>query len=139
METYSFVHKWGGFGASAGLFNDPFAVSIDRHGHVFVAELWNHRIQRFTLDGKFQLEWGQMGNAEGDFTNPLGVFVDCDRDEVYVSDRYRIQVFDSNGNYVRKWGSPGQGNGQLNFPMDMPYMRSSGEEIFSCFGTSTET
>ena len=88
---------------------------------MFVTDFHNHRIQRFSLAGKFQLEWGQNGNAEGDFTNPCGICVDCDRDEVYVTETtsHRIQVFDSNGNYIRKFGRPGQGNGELYVPADI--------------------
>jgi DNA-binding beta-propeller fold protein YncE len=132
METYSYVWKWGGYGAKEGQFNFPFDVAIDRHGHVFVADGFNHRIQRFFLNGKFEITWGQFGNAEGEFMEPWGVFVDCDRDEVYVVDtgNHRIQVFDSDGNYLRKWGSGGQGDGQLLRPRDIAMDPIQNDTVF---------
>lgn len=132
VEVYSFVYKWGKFGIEEGLFNNQFGVAIDRHGHVFVTDFNNHRIQRFTLNGKFETTWGQKGNAEGDLTNPWGIFVDCDRDEVYVADsaNYRIQVFDSNGNYLRMLGSGGHRDGQLFRPTDMAINPIQNDTVF---------
>ncbi len=35
-----------------GRFDEPSGVAIDAHGVVYVADYWDRRIQRFTLDGK---------------------------------------------------------------------------------------
>jgi DNA-binding beta-propeller fold protein YncE len=133
METYSFIHNWGKYGdGEGGLFQMPAGVAIDRNDHVFVTDFYSNRIQRFTLNGKFELEWGQIGNREGDFFFPTGIFVDCDRDEVYVCDycNHRIQVFDTNGNYIRAWGSYGKGDGQLKFPHDVTIDPSQNDHVF---------
>ena len=48
LETYKFVTKWGKFGALDGEFNLPTDVAIDHNDDVFVADSWNHRIQKFS-------------------------------------------------------------------------------------------
>lgn len=119
MERYFFVHKWGGFGGKHGSFNFPFGIAINHNWDVYVSDFYNHRIQKFTLNGNFQLEWGQIGNADEDLMNPWGIFTF--KDEVYVADagHHCIKVFDSNGNYSRRIGNPGQGDGKLLIPTDM--------------------
>ncbi len=39
----------------------PFGVAVDAEGHVFVADTWNHRIQKFDSNGGFLTEWGMDG------------------------------------------------------------------------------
>jgi hypothetical protein len=59
-----------------------------------VADTWNNRIQRFTADGVFVLEWGRHGHAASQFGHPLGIAVDGSG-HAYVTDteNHRIQVF----------------------------------------------
>jgi DNA-binding beta-propeller fold protein YncE len=61
---------------------------------LFVADVENHRIQAFTLDGKFLYKWGTVGNASGEMRSPCGVAVD-DAGSIYVADTYnnRVQKF----------------------------------------------
>ena len=73
LETYKFVTKWGKFGALVGEFNLPTDVAIDHNDDVFVADSWNHRIQKFSKRGTFKTKWGQIGQGNGDFYNPWSV------------------------------------------------------------------
>jgi len=59
-----------------------------------VADFWNHRIQVFTLDGRFLTMVGSYGKGDGMFDNPRAVAVLDDR--LYVTDRdnRRIPVFE---------------------------------------------
>ena len=36
--------------ARAG-FYDPWGIAVDQDGYVYVADTWNHRIQKFDADG----------------------------------------------------------------------------------------
>ena len=60
------------------------------------------------------LEWGKLGEGDGEFTNPIGIAVDA-RGNVYVGEagNPRIQKFDSNGRFLSKFGSRGTGNGRF--------------------------
>ena len=68
----------------------------------------NDRIQKFTNDGKFLMQWGTQGDEDGQFVFPAGVAIDSD-DNVYVTDQNngRIQKFTSDGAFLAKWGTDG--------------------------------
>lgn len=86
---------------ASGTFNEPWGIAVDRQGSVYVADTWNHRIQKFDGEGTFLLEWGTGGlSADGAdrFWGPRGVAVSPDGN-VYVTDtgNRRVTVFDSEG------------------------------------------
>lgn len=87
---------------------------------MYVTDTWNHRVQKFTANGKPLTTWGQYGTAEqGDgFWGPRGIAVD-DQGYVYVADtgNKRIVVFDADGNYVSEFGSAGLEAGQFDEPV----------------------
>ena len=63
-------------------------------GYVYVADRYNHRVQKFTADGAYITEWGGFGSAAGQFNEPIDVFIASDG-AVYVTDQIndRIQKF----------------------------------------------
>jgi len=69
-------------------------VAVDSVGNVYVADTYNHRMQKFDSDGNFLTMWGSSGVGEGQFYYPSGVAVDS-AGNVYVADTYnhRIQKF----------------------------------------------
>jgi NHL repeat len=106
---------------------------------VYVADLLNHRIQKFDANGKFLTKWGSHceivssegkvletsddcidpeGAAvigDGQFNKPAGIAVD--NNTIFVTDfNNRTQVFDSNGIYIAKTGSTGSANSQFRDP-----------------------
>jgi DNA-binding beta-propeller fold protein YncE len=58
-ETYVFVIKWGQEGSGDGQFINPFGVATDSSGNVYVADTYNHRIQKFSSNGVFLTKWVQ--------------------------------------------------------------------------------
>ena len=42
-----FLTKWGTEGSGDGQFRDPWGVAVDSAGNVYVADTYNHRIQKF--------------------------------------------------------------------------------------------
>ena len=67
------LHVWGRFAnltageAPGGTFNEPWGIAVSPDGTVYVADTWNHRIQRFTPEGEFLNMWGFFGQAETPF------------------------------------------------------------------------
>ena len=92
----------------------------DPDGSVYVADTWNHRIQKFTSSGKFVTMWGFSGQAEKPdaFWGPRAVTVDANG-RVYVVDtgNKRVVIFDSDGNYLTQFGTTGFDAGQFDEPV----------------------
>ena len=120
------LHTWGSFAdvasgqAPGGTFYEPWGIAVGPDGSVFVADTWNHRIQKFTAEGEFVTMWGYFGQGETPdaFWGPRDVLVSPDG-IVYVSDtgNKRIALFDSNGAAISEFGEPGLGQGQFDEPV----------------------
>jgi hypothetical protein len=84
-------------------FNNPYGVTVNATGHVYVVDTGNHRVQVFNSDGTYQNTIGTTGASGADnahFNTPYGVAVNA-TGHVYVADtgNRRVQVFDSAGTY----------------------------------------
>lgn len=107
-DQYSFVRKWGSYGAVAGKFSQPIEIAIDSKGYLYVTDLTavTHDVQKFTKNGTYVTSWGFLGFGPGRFTNPAGLTVDSS-DHVYVTDNGNpdngIQKFTDNGTYITGW------------------------------------
>lgn len=117
-EGYAF----GGFGDSQGLFDGPtnVAVSWEERPYIYVADTGNDRIQKFTVDGTFVLEFGNSGPDSIRLGSPTGlVSIPDGRILVVDSGHHRIQVFDWDGGFITSWGRQGNGPGEFNSPIDI--------------------
>ena len=97
-------------GDGPGQFNAPGGVAVAANGDLFVADFYNHRVQRLTADGQFIRQWGitgKIGIGAGSFNYPTDVALGADG-TLYVADGYndRIQAFAADGRFLRKWGGP---------------------------------
>ncbi|MFL5731650.1 MAG: DUF2298 domain-containing protein [Chloroflexia bacterium] len=115
----SFGSKGNGNGQFAAISAEaqgtgPGGVAVDAQGNVYVADTWNHRIQKFNPDGRFLTTWGSFlslsdpnsaneANKDKRFYGPRGVAVGPDG-SVYVADtgNKRVLVFDAEGNPKRQ-------------------------------------
>ena len=93
--------------------NQPCDVITAPNGDIFVADGHSGqgtlppppgatgRIMKFTSDGEFIKEWGQIGTGQGDFRTPHALAFDS-QGRLFVADRgnHRIQIFDQDGNYL---------------------------------------
>ena len=104
-------------GSGHGELNGPYGLAADAAGNVYVAELYNHRIQKFTSDGAFITQWGTFGDGNGQFQYPGEMAVDA-AGNVYVPEynQHWVQQFTDDGIFVSKWGSFGNAPGQFEYP-----------------------
>lgn len=95
------VTSWGTEGSEPGQLCYPYDILLDdaalkgeRDGHVYLCEFGNHRVQKFTLDGRFVGLFGKNGRREGELDQPWGIARDS-HGRMFVLDTYnhRIQRF----------------------------------------------
>ena len=99
-------------GSGPGQLNQPNDVITTPEGIIFVADGHNGqganpapgstgRILKYTADGEFIMEWGEIGIGPGEFRTPHALELDS-RGLLFVADRgnHRIQIFDQDGNYL---------------------------------------
>ena len=65
------ITTFGSQGSSEGQFNGPDGVAITTDNHILVNDRFNHRIQMFTMEGKFVRSVGEE-NGHFQFINPAG-------------------------------------------------------------------
>ena len=101
-------------------FNQPNDVIVAPDGSIFVADGHSGqgmttnqameegrangqtaRIMKFTPEGEFIMEWGQIGTLHGEFRTPHALEFDA-QGRLWVADRgnHRLEIFDQNGNYL---------------------------------------
>jgi sugar lactone lactonase YvrE len=122
----NFQLSFGGFGsldagtAAPGKFNEPWGLGIGPDGSVYVADTWNHRIQKFDANGQFIKTWGTYGQgpALDQFWGPRAIAVDA-QGRVFVADtgNKRISIFDRDGNPLSSVGVAGSGPGEFDEPV----------------------
>lgn len=98
VEPPTFLLKWGSQGSGDGQFDSPAAMAIDAMGNLYVTELGNRRVQKFSNDGAFLLKWNGPGFGGDQFDLPRDVEAHGQR--VYVNDRGNIGVFAQDGAWV---------------------------------------
>lgn len=92
----------------------PGGLAVDAAGNIYVADTWNHRIQKFDSDGHFVTTWGSFINLadptmagatdkDSRFYGPRGVAIGADGN-VYVTDtgNKRVLIFSPDGEFARK-------------------------------------
>lgn len=111
------VTQWGTKGTDSGQFNNPSGIAVDASGNVYVTDSYNFRVQKFSNDGTFIMQWGSYGYGGcRQFTRPTGIAVDPSG-WVYVADAYQlvcgagwsttIDRFTSTGGCGDVWGNCG--------------------------------
>lgn len=115
------IRSVGSNGSQPGQFDNARGVAVDKNGRIFIADLFNKRIQVLTNEGTYITQFGTAGTGDGQFTSPTGVAIDGSG-FIYVTDEgnNRLQVFDPvTFAFVKKFGSTGTANGQFKSPQQI--------------------
>lgn len=91
--------------------NGVAALAISPAGEVYALNTGLGQVTKFDLDGKQLLQFGKVGNGNGEFRFPEAIAVGRDN-SLYVADtgNQRIQKFDDKGIFKKTWGAKGAGD-----------------------------
>lgn len=111
-------------GTALGQFNAPSDVAVASDLTLYVADMWNNRVQKLTTSGVWSV-FITNGSAVGRVQYPKGLHVDSS-DNLYVSDDgvqtnglNRIQKFSKTGQYLELLGGRDPSLGDLQNPGGM--------------------
>ncbi len=123
-------------------FNSPSGIVVHRAtGHIYVADLFNDRIQAFNIDLTFSHTITPSDNKQ--FQTPCDVALD-NEGYLYVAE-YRnncITKLTTKGQYINTFGSYGHDTGQLSLPTSLTinnglvYVSEYGNSRISIFDTN---
>ncbi len=122
----------GTHGHGPGEFGFVTDVVRDSTGCYYISEYGEYdRVQKFSPEREYLLEWGSHGNEIGQFKRPQNLLVD-EQDRIWVCDacNHRLQVFDTEGELLFHWGTEGSSPGELYYPYDV-VMDATGD-LFLC-------
>jgi sugar lactone lactonase YvrE len=129
-ELLMTLGKRGVGGSGRDTFFKPSDVLVAPGGEIFVADGHdaggNNRIVKFSPDGRYLMEWGETGEAAGQFRDPHALAMDS-RGRLYVGDRgnHRIQIFDQEGTHLATWTQFGSPSGMFIDRDDVLYVADS--------------
>jgi sugar lactone lactonase YvrE len=86
-------------------YGDPAVLAFFPDGTFLLGDgYWHSRIVKYSADGEYMMEWGELGDRPGQFDLVHGLAIDRDR-RVYVGDRSnnRIQIFTEDGAFIEEW------------------------------------
>ena len=96
-------------------------IALTHDNHLLVVDGDNHRVQMFTLEGKFIKSVGRRGiGRQLQFQSPRGITVDPTSHQVFIADtgNHRIQVLNNDLTYSHEFGRK-HGELYLNSPVDV--------------------
>lgn len=111
-------------GHEQGQFNFVTDCLQDKEGNYYISEYGEYdRVQKFTPDGQFIMQWGSHGRDLLQFVRPQKMAL-ADDGLIWVTDscNHRVQVFDASGSaakLVTSWGEEGEAIGQMRYPYDI--------------------
>jgi sugar lactone lactonase YvrE len=76
----------------------PEGIALDSQGNLYILDAGNHRVQKFSRDGRFLASFGRQGQGPGEFAYPDSIDIDG-ADMVWIADpnNQRIQVLTPEG------------------------------------------
>ncbi|HLK55808.1 MAG TPA: peptidyl-alpha-hydroxyglycine alpha-amidating lyase family protein, partial [Chthonomonadaceae bacterium] len=108
-----FLRAWG-----EGFFTAPHACRVDPQGNLWITDTGDHRVMKFTPEGKLLATWGvknRPGSDSRHFNQPSDVAF-APFGDIYIADGYgnaRVVRLSPMGQYLGAWGKRGTRPGQF--------------------------
>ena len=122
----AYLGEWG-----ESVLTNPHGVHVTEAGHIWVADIGDHTVRKFSAGGELLMTLGTPGVAGSPgapFNMPTRA-VTTETGDIFVSDGHgqaRVHRFRADGVLLASWGAPGVGPGQFNLPHSVsidPYGR----------------
>lgn len=98
------LKRLGSEGSGPGELSGPQYLARDEAGYLYVSEMGNRRISKFSPEGEFILSFGRRSSSFIGFLAPAGLTIRDGRVFAADSRRGRIYAFDTSGNYLFEAG-----------------------------------
>ena len=99
-------------------------LTLDGEGNILVADVWNHRIQKFTAQGQFLAAVGAEGRGPLQFSYPTDIAFNTSNKRFYVAENqnHRIQILNFDlSTSVLSFGKKGSGKGCFDCPYSVAF------------------
>ena len=115
-ENYQFERLWPVL-QQPWAFHSPCGIEMDASGNVYVVNMANQTIHKYTVSGKFITGWTVSLDDSSQLSAPYDIAIDKDG-FIYITDIYNnyIKKFSSSGQFILSWGGFGNDHGQLDRP-----------------------
>src|SRR5690606_18727507 len=124
-EGAHMLRSWG-----RGMFTKPHGIRTDPEGNIWITDVGDHRVLKFSRDGTLLLQLGERGRAGTSgalFNRPADIAFGPDGDAFVVDqgeDEERpglgepriVRISREDGRVLARWGEPGTGPGAFHFP-----------------------
>lgn len=118
MKAGKFLLAWGEKGDGPGEFHSPIGLAINQRDELFVTDLNNARLQKFTTEGAYLGGFDLPRDTPKRKTNLVGGIALDNLGQIYMSfmGQHKVVVYTESGEFVREWGKLGKGDGELHQP-----------------------
>jgi sugar lactone lactonase YvrE len=112
------VLTWGKKGDQPGDFYSPISLVFTPRDELFVTDLNNSRVQKFTAEGKFLAAFDLPWDTPPRKSCIIGGMALDAQGLVYLSFmvQHKVVVYNESGAVVRQWGKRGVGDGEFDQP-----------------------
>jgi len=115
----SYEYAFGKLGIGKEEFEHPDGNAVDSSGNIWVADSYEHFVEKYSSAGKWLAAYGQVGE-EVQFSSAVGIAINQSTGNVYVADKgnNRVEEMTSAGKLVHTLGTgtAGSAAGQLDEP-----------------------
>jgi DNA-binding beta-propeller fold protein YncE len=118
LLTYTSVEWRSENDVDGAVILEPADIAVGPAGTIYVADILQSYIQKFSADGTFISKWRYPADSErGNTFRPTALAI-ARGENIYATDylNNRVQKFDSTGNLLTTWGSAGTADGEFDYP-----------------------
>src|SRR5262249_28990939 len=112
------VLTWGQKGDKAGDFYSPIGIAINAKDEIFVTDVNNARVQKFSTDGKHLGSFDLPRDEPKRRSNQAGGIAIDSKGMIWISfmEQHKVAMYTEDGKLVQEWGKKGKEEGEFNRP-----------------------